>query len=151
MLGRLNRTKMNNLLLGQNIGRIACCEDHQPYIIPVTYAYDGSYIYGQMLEGKKLDILRENSSVCFEVDIMTDMRNWESVVVYGVFEELVGEEADAARDILFNRVLGLLTSSTVHTFGHNHNGEHFIKDENRVKPVMYRIKIDRMTGRYEKI
>ncbi len=149
MLGKLNTVQINSLLLGQNIGRMACCDNDKPYIIPVTYTYDGVYIYGQLLEGKKLDILRKNSNVCFEVDLMSDMRNWESAVVYGVFEELSGDEAENAREILFNRIFQLMTSSTVHTFGHKEKKT--VKDTNRFKPVMYRIKINEMTGRFEKL
>jgi nitroimidazol reductase NimA-like FMN-containing flavoprotein (pyridoxamine 5'-phosphate oxidase superfamily) len=148
MIGELDQNRISNILLSQVIGRIGCCEDNKPYIVPVTYTYDGSYIYGQSLEGLKMAILRKNPHVCFEVDIMTDMRNWESVLVYGVFEELEGEAAVKARNILFNRVLTLMTSSTIHTFGHNESRE--IEDENRIKPIMYRIKINEMTGRFER-
>ncbi|MFY7880631.1 MAG: pyridoxamine 5'-phosphate oxidase family protein, partial [Lacibacter sp.] len=86
MLGELNESQMNNLLSSQVVGRIACADDAQPYIVPVTYTFDGTYIYGQTNEGLKLDILRKNPNVCFEVDQMNDMANWQSVVVYGTFE-----------------------------------------------------------------
>jgi len=94
MLGTLNETQINNVLSSQVIGRLACTDGKQPYIVPVTYTYDGSYIYGQTNEGMKLNILRKNSNVCFEVDMMTDMRNWQSVIVLGKFEELKNKEAE---------------------------------------------------------
>jgi nitroimidazol reductase NimA-like FMN-containing flavoprotein (pyridoxamine 5'-phosphate oxidase superfamily) len=49
---------------------------------------------------------------------MTDMANWRSVLAYGTFEELKGEEARNAGAILFNRIFSLMTSSTIH--GHEH-------------------------------
>jgi nitroimidazol reductase NimA-like FMN-containing flavoprotein (pyridoxamine 5'-phosphate oxidase superfamily) len=149
MLGVLNDTQIKNLLSSQVVGRLACTDGSQPYIVPVTYSYDGKYIYGQTNEGLKLDILRSNSNVCFEVDAMTDMRNWQSVVVYGIFEELVGDEANEAKDIFFNRVLPLMTSYTLHPYGHEVNNA-TVDDSNRVKNVMYRILITRITGRFEK-
>jgi uncharacterized protein len=148
MLGELTKTQIENILTGQVIGRLACSDGKQPYIIPVTYAYDGMYIYGQTNEGTKLTILRKNPNVCFEVDIITDMRNWQSVVVNGVFEELDETEVEKARDILFNRVFSLLTSSTIHS--HEHGVSETLDDSNRVKYVMYRIEITSVTGRYEK-
>jgi nitroimidazol reductase NimA-like FMN-containing flavoprotein (pyridoxamine 5'-phosphate oxidase superfamily) len=148
MVGELNKDQINNVLSSQVLGRLACSKDGQPYIVPVTYTYDGAFIYGQTNEGVKLDILRANPTVCFETDIMLNMRNWQSVVVYGVFEELEGTVADEARETLFNRVYPLLTSSTVHTFQHEVTTE--VDDTTRVKTVMYRIKIDKVTGRFEK-
>ena len=148
MLGELNDTQIRNVLASQALGRLACTDKTQPYIVPVTYAYDGKYIYGQTNEGTKLKMLRKNPNVCFEVDMMTDMRNWQSVLVFGRFEELKTEAADKAREILFNRVFSLMTSSTLHTHEHQTNGK--IDDSTRVKIVMYRIKIKKVTGRFEK-
>ena len=148
MLGTLNETQINNVLSSQVIGRLACTDGKQPYIVPVTYTYDGSYIYGQTNEGMKLNILRKNSNVCFEVDMMTDMRNWQSVIVLGKFEELKNKEAEEARDVLFGRVFSLMTSSTIHVHEHATTGK--VDDTTRVKVVMYRIKIKKVTGRFEK-
>lgn len=148
MLGELNDIQINNVLSSQVVGRLACTDGKQPYIVPVTYTYDGDYIYGQTNEGTKLRMLRKNPNVCFEVNIMTDMRNWQSVIVYGKFEELKDDKANKARDILFGRVLSLMTSSTVHSQGHRETGK--IDDSTRIKHVMYRIKVKKITGRFEK-
>lgn len=148
MLGELNDTQINNVLSSQALGRLACTDGKRPYIVPVTYAYDGKFIYGQTNEGLKLKLLRKNPLVCFEVDMMTDMRHWQSVLVYGKFIELKNKESDNARDILFNRVLPLMTSSTVHPYGHNETVT--VDDSTRVKQVMYKIKIKKVTGRFEK-
>lgn len=148
MLGELNEMQIDNLLLSQAVGRIACCTKMKPYIVPVTYVYDGKFIYGQTREGLKLDILRKNPNVCFEVDVMTDMANWQSVVIWGTFQELKDKEADKARQYLFNRVLPLMTSATIHPNQHEVTTE--IDDSNRLKPVMYQIKITEKTGRFEK-
>ena len=148
MLGQLNETQINNVLSSQVVGRLACSDGKQPYIVPVTYTYDGEYIYGQTNEGAKLKMLRKNPNVCFEVDMMTDMRNWQSVIVYGKFKELKDEKEKEARDILFGRVFSLMTSSTIHEYGHEVTGK--VDDSTRIKHVMYRIKIKKVTGRFEK-
>lgn len=148
MIGSLNETQINNVLSSQVLGRMASTDGKQPYIVPVTYTYDGKYIYGQTNEGMKLDLLRKNPNVCFEVDMMTDMANWQSVIVFGKFEELKNKKAQKARDILFNRVFPLLTSSTIHA--HEHEVKEKVDDSTRIKHVMYRIKIKKMTGRFEK-
>ncbi len=148
MLGELNEVQINNVLSSQVLGRLACTDGKQPYITPVTYTYDGVYIYGQTNEGTKLKILRKNPNVCFEVDMVMNMANWQSVIAYGKFEELKNKEAENARDILTNRIYPMLTSSTIHTFGHETSSK--IDDSNQVKFIMYRIKIAKITGRFEK-
>ncbi|MFI5129133.1 MAG: pyridoxamine 5'-phosphate oxidase family protein [Chitinophagales bacterium] len=148
MLGQLSNAQINNLLSSQVVGRLACTDGKQPYIVPVTFCYDGKYIYGQTNEGTKLELLRKNANVCFELDVMTDMRNWQSIIIYGEFEELTDKEAEKAREILFDRVFPLLTSSTIHT--HEHEVAGTLDDSSRVKYVMYRIKINKITGRFEK-
>ncbi len=148
MLGELNYDEMISVLSSQALGRIACSDGLQPYIMPVTYAYDGKYIYGQSNEGTKLEVLRKNPNICFEVDRMTDMRNWQSVIVYGKFEELNAEEEKNARELLFNRVFTLMTNSAIHPFQHEVTS--ILDDSNRIKQVMYRISIQKLTGRFEK-
>ena len=147
MLGELDENRMKGILASQSLGRLACCNAGKPYIIPVTYAFDGDYIYGQTNEGLKLDIMRKNPRVCFEVDQMLDMRNWQSVIVNGKFQELNSEDAELARELLFGHVYTLAVSSTIHLHEHGNKGE--IDDSSRVKPVMYRIRIESMTGRFE--
>lgn len=148
MLGTLTEEQINNVLASQVMGHMACTDGRQPYIVPVTYSYDGKYIYGQTTPGAKLRVLRKNPNICFEVYMMTDMANWQCVLVFGRFEELKGAQADKARETLFSRVYGLMTSSTVHHHEHGTSGE--LDDSNRVKPIMYRIRIRKKSGRFEK-
>lgn len=148
MLGELNKTQINSILSSQVLGRLACTDGKVPYIVPVTYTYVDDYIYGQTNEGKKLKMLRKNNNVCLEIDMMTDMRNWKSVIVYGKFEELKNKEAEKARQILFENVFPLMTSSTVHAYEHEVSSK--VDDSTRIKDVMYRIKVKKITGRFEK-
>lgn len=147
MPGKLNETQIDNLLVSQSVGRIACTDGEKPYITPVSYVYDGKNIIGQTWEGMKLDIIRKNPNVCFEVDVMTSMNNWRSAVVSGIFHELAGEESEKARKYLFGRVLTLMTNSAIHQ--HEHEEICQVDDSSRIKPVMYQIEIKEKTGRYE--
>ncbi|MFN5479429.1 MAG: pyridoxamine 5'-phosphate oxidase family protein [Chitinophagaceae bacterium] len=150
MNGELNEQQINNILSSQAVGRIACCEKGFPYIVPVTYAYDGHYIYAQSIEGKKLELMRENPNVSFEVDISHDINNWQSAVVFGQFQELEGIEAEKARELLFTRVLPLMTISEIHLHEHGEGSGHELSDASRIKPVMFRIQITEKIGRYER-
>lgn len=148
MLGKLNDTQIKNLMLSQAIGRIGCISGNHPYIVPVTYVFNGKDIYGQANEGMKMDAMRKNPHVCFQVDLILNMANWQSVIVDGIFEELMGKEADKARAYLYESVLPLMTGSEIHSYGHTINGK--LDDGTRVKSVMYRIKIKKISGKFEK-
>ncbi|MGA1308192.1 MAG: pyridoxamine 5'-phosphate oxidase family protein [Candidatus Kapaibacteriota bacterium] len=150
MNGELNEQQINNILTSQLIGRLACCEDKYPYIVPVTFAYDGNYIYGQLVEGRKLELLRKNPNVCFEVDIANDIANWQSAIIFGQFEELKNDAAEEARILLFNKAMPLMTKSSIHLHEHDEGEGHELSDKSRIKPIMFRIKINEKTGRFER-
>ena len=150
MTGELNEQQINNLLTSQAIGRIACCDGHHPYIVPVIYSYDGHYIYGQSTEGQKLELMRENPNVCFQVDLSCDLNNWQSAIAFGQFEELQDETASTAREFLFSKVLPLMTPSAIHQHEHWEGNGHEISDKDQIKPIMFRIKINEKSGRFEK-
>ena len=148
MNGKLNETEIDNVLLSQSVGRIGCTDGKKPYITPVTYVYDGKNIIGQTKEGMKLDIIRKNANVCFEVEVMTSMNNWQSVVISGKFQELAGKAAEKAREYLFGHIFTLMTGSSIHQHQHKVTGT--VDDSNRIKPIMYQIKVKEKTGRFEK-
>src|SRR5215210_2019710 len=82
MIGKLNDTEIEEVLYDQVIGRIGCHADNIPYIVPVSYAYDGRYIYIHSKRGMKLNIMRKNPNICFEVEIFENMANWRTVIAW---------------------------------------------------------------------
>ena len=97
-----------------------------------------------------MDLMRQNPNVCFQVDISCNMDNWQSVVVFGQFEELKDESASKAREHLFSKVVPLMTSSVIHQHEHWEGGGHELSDQDRIKPLMFRIKVNEKSGRFEK-
>lgn len=148
MQGFLNKEQINNILTSQSIGRLACCDGLYPYIIPINYAYDGTYIYGQTNPGTKLEIMRLNPNVSFEVELVTNMRNWQSIVLQGEFEEIWDEPADEAWTTFRRNIFSVQTITKVH--GHEHEVTAQMADEDRMKLVMFRISIREITGRYQR-
>jgi nitroimidazol reductase NimA-like FMN-containing flavoprotein (pyridoxamine 5'-phosphate oxidase superfamily) len=149
MLGQLSDEQIINVLRSQVIGRIGCFADQEIYVVPVTYAYHEGYIYAHSREGLKVKMMRKNPQICFQVDAMENMVNWRSVIVWGHYEELKSEsEQQAGMKILVDRLMPLMTSETVRpSHGLSHPPETV---EKGMKAVVYRIKISKSTGRYEK-
>lgn len=150
MLGRLSETEIEAVLRREIIGRVACHSDGKTYVVPITYAYDTGAIYAHSAGGLKLRMMRANPNVCFEVDRMEDLANWQSVVAWGRFEELVGPEADHCMALLLARLLPLAASSeTSHPTPKSLTHQHRALEEGLVS-VAYRIAISEMSGRFER-
>ena len=147
MIGELNHTEVEEVLKNQLIGRIGCHAEGITYIVPVSYAYNEPYVYIHSLEGRKVDIMRKNPEVCFEVDVMNNMANWKSVIAWGTFEELKGgEEREKGLKILLDRSLPILSSEMTH-LGSDWPFSYHKADE--IGGVFYRIKLKEKTGKFE--
>jgi nitroimidazol reductase NimA-like FMN-containing flavoprotein (pyridoxamine 5'-phosphate oxidase superfamily) len=146
MFKQLDNTQIEELLHNQLVGRLGCHADGQTYVVPLSYAYDGKYIYGRTFEGKKLEMLRKNPGLCFQVDDTHDLSNWRSVICWGAFQELLDEpERKKAIDILSKRNLPLRHSETMHL---TPDGP-FIPDYEQVEGVLFRILLNTKTGKTE--
>jgi hypothetical protein len=73
------RMPVDDILHKALICRLAMCDGGQPYVIPLNFGYDGKALYFHCArEGKKLDILKKNNRVCFEVDVDHEVVKGES-------------------------------------------------------------------------
>lgn len=61
--------EIESILKQTSICRIGLCVDNIPYVVPMNYGYRDNCLYlHSAKEGRKIDIIRENPNVCFEVD-----------------------------------------------------------------------------------
>jgi len=143
----LEPSEIEEVLKEQLLGRIGCHSDGITYVVPVSYAYDGHSIIVHSLEGMKLDMMRKNPHVCFQIDSMKSMANWKSVIAWGVFEELTDQaEREEGLRWLVNRILPLDSSTTTHLFP---NWPFPPTDLQEIGGVIFRIRVTQKTGRFE--
>jgi nitroimidazol reductase NimA-like FMN-containing flavoprotein (pyridoxamine 5'-phosphate oxidase superfamily) len=140
LIHELTESECRDVLTRTHLGRLACSRHDQPYIVPIHFDFDGDSIYSFSTLGQKIDWMRANPKVCVEVDDITDKSNWTTVVVIGRYEELSDKPGDQgprnrARDLFEKRqewwfpAAGKLPAAEPGA------------------PVVYRIRIDRLTGR----
>ena len=150
MIGELSPSEIEGLLRRQIFGRIGCYADGLVYVVPVNYVYDADSIYGQTGEGMKVRMMRHSPNVCFQVDQVEDIGNWRSAICWGLYEELQGKQAADAMDRLVARLMPVVAMGR--SALRHHMTASSIRDAytaGRGEPLVYRIRLDRKTGRFE--
>ncbi len=82
------------------VGQAGLRHENQPYVVPVTLAYDevSRCLYGFTTPGQKIEWMRANPLVCVEVDEVAADDQWVSVIAFGRYEEVPeGPESDGGR------------------------------------------------------
>jgi uncharacterized protein len=147
MLGTLNSSEIEQVLREQIIGRIGCHSNGTTYIVPVSYAYNDESVIVRSRSGMKVDVMRNNPNVCFEVEEFTNMGNWKTVISWGTFKEITDtEERKEALQILLQRRLPMISSEMAQLSPHWPFNP---ADVNTIEGVVYKIELKEKTGRYE--
>lgn len=148
MIGQLTAEDIDVLLKQQLVGRIGCHAKGVTYVVPISYVYDDGNLYAHTIEGMKVDMMRRNPKICFQADDTRDLSNWQSVVLWGEFEELTQEpERTLALKKLTERRLPIISSETMHL-----TSQWPFQDEDisKITGVVFRIRVTERTGRFEK-
>jgi uncharacterized protein len=93
--------------------QVALCDDSVPYVVPVNFGYlHKSLFFHCAPQGKKLDIIRRNNRVCFQIGVDYEISRpeggpcrcssrYRSVIGFGTAKEVVGsEEKNKALNII---------------------------------------------------
>lgn len=142
LIHELNTPECEDLLRREHLGRLACTRDGQPYIVPIHFSYDPDHgcLYAFSTVGQKIVWMRENPKVCVEVEDIADKNRWTTVLVFGRYEEISDafEEAEMRRrawERFQHRPEWWFPAAAKLSSGEHH------------AMVIYRIVIDRLTGR----
>ncbi len=143
VIHELTPAECRAVLTRSRYGRLGCARDNQPYVVPISFYLDpeDDCSYGFTTVGQKVDWMRSNPRVCLEVDEIVDQFRWTTVIAFGHYEELPNAPLDTdarrrAYDLLQRHAewwlpgIGRLNAA-----------------EQAATSVIYRIHIDRMTGR----
>jgi hypothetical protein len=96
-----DRRQMDEIIRGSLVCRVAMVKDNAPYVLPMSFGYDGAAIYLHTApEGKKIEHFEANPQVCFEFERNVELRrdpqiackwsfSFESVIGHGTISELV--------------------------------------------------------------
>jgi uncharacterized protein len=135
----LDRADCEALLARNYVGRLAYARQHHVDIEPVHYVYSDGWIYGRTSEGAKLRMTGGGWwPVAFEVDEVTNLFQWKSVVVHGGFYTLSPDAAGRQAE-QWQRAVELLRSLIADTFTD--------QDPVPFRDVVFRIAVQDVRGR----
>jgi len=86
--------EIEQFLACARVGRLGMCLESGPYVVPIGFAYaDGKIFFHTCNKGLKMDAIRRNGNVCFEVDeALSDASMFKSVIVFGTVEIISDKE-----------------------------------------------------------
>jgi len=99
-----DRKEIDDIIQEALVCRLAFAMYNEPYLVPVSFGYDGEHIYFHTARtGRKLDFIHANPRVCFEVERNvgiiphpSEACKWsvsfESAIGYGTVSELLAPE-----------------------------------------------------------
>ena len=143
-----DRRTIDKIIAGCNICRIALARDNAPYMIPISFGYDGKCLYFHTAPtGKKIDYFLANPQVCFEfersIKLVTDENkackwsfSFQTVIGYGEIYEVIEKDlkAEALNQIMLH-----------------YSGKSWPYSEASIKSVrVWRLEIESLSGKQSK-
>lgn len=137
----MTSAEVEDMLLGNRIGRLACVLNGQPHIAPLSFVHRHGSLYCFSTEGRKIEAMRANPLVCVEFEDICHDRDWSVLLVEGHYQELT-EKTDPSSDLAYEFLQGRPAwwePAYVRTL--------VGPDDRPLKPVYFRINITKASGR----
>ena len=74
-----------SILKESRICRIGLVDQDKPYIVPMNFGYKNGTLYiHSAKEGRKIDLMKKNPNVCFEMDELVRLKKAKQACEWGV-------------------------------------------------------------------
>lgn len=139
-----DRDAMESILREATVCRVAFSVNDIPYVVPLNFGYeDGCLYFHSAPEGKKIEMIKQNRNVCFEVDIDHELVEAEKACDWTVrYRSVIGfgkaflvddpEEKRRALDVIV---------------GHYSDRSYEYTSEAVSRVAIIRVEIESMTGK----
>ncbi len=87
--------EIHDVLSKIEYGHLGCAMNGQPYVVPIHYYFEDSGLYIFTTIGMKTKYMDANPAVCLQVEEISNLDHWRSVIITGKAERLtVQDEID---------------------------------------------------------
>jgi nitroimidazol reductase NimA-like FMN-containing flavoprotein (pyridoxamine 5'-phosphate oxidase superfamily) len=142
LIQEMTRQASLEMLARAHVGRLACAQENQPYVVPFYFTYHSDSLYSFATVGQKIEWMRSNPLVCVEMDEVVSPEEWVSVIVFGRYEELPDTpHYEAERAVAYNLLQKkAMWWEPVYVKTTQHG------TQRPLVPVYYRIHVSQITG-----
>ena len=136
--------QMEQILAQAQVCRLAMVDQGQPYVVPLNFGYgDGCLYFHSAPEGRKIDVIKADPRVCFEVDELIKMNKAAAACDWGVsFKSVIGTGTARILDTPAEKKAGLDIIMA------HYSGRSFDYPEKMLaKTAVIQIHIHEMTGK----
>ncbi|GGW41170.1 pyridoxamine 5'-phosphate oxidase family protein [Arenibacter certesii] len=146
-MAELTISESTGILRNNYNGHLSYISQGKPFVVPITFYFDPSdnSIISYTGEGHKIDAMRKNPSVSMVTEQIQSLVNWKSALIQGEFEELEGSYARQKLHDFFEGVKSIIQRTENKEV--NFINEFSSKSYGRGTPIVYKIKIQEITGR----
>ena len=139
------RSVIDGIIRDSEYCHLSCCVEEQPYLIPVSFGYDGETIYiHTALTGKKIDYFEKNPRVCLSFVSQAELIshpnqacdwsfNFASVIAEGIIKEVLDTEEK--------------TSAINQIMTHYSGNDWDIPKKSLTSTRVWKITLDKLTGK----
>jgi hypothetical protein len=141
VIQQISEEECKAILADASFGQLGCSSEDQPYVVPITFAYEAEHLYVFSTPGQKIEWMRKNPKVCVQVTKIENETAWVSVIVIGSYQELrqpqYTEERTHARKLLEKHVRWWQTALAERQSK---------SDDELIQPLLFRIHVGSLTG-----
>ena len=139
-----DKSEIESIIRKAQVCRLGLSDEGLAYIVPLCFGYDGKHLYfHSAMKGRKIEILKRNNQVCFELDIDTQINSGKNACDWGMkYRSVIGygtagfiqepSEKRQALDIIM---------------GQYANGAFEYSDKALKKTLIIKVNISHMTGK----
>lgn len=139
-----DKTEIEKIIQKALVCRVALADGDSPYVVPVCFGFkDGAIYFHSAHEGKKIEILRKNNKVCFEMDVDSKVIEGEKGCEWGIqYASVIGYgTASFVEDIEEKRkALHIL-------LGHYSDKSYEFPEQSVNEVAIVKIRVESMTGK----
>ena len=87
-----NREEIETILRQSKVCRLAMVDGDKPYMVPMNFGYsDGCLFFHCANQGRKIDVIKKNPNICFEVDELIRLKKASLACDWGIdFKSVIG-------------------------------------------------------------
>ena len=139
------KSEIEAVIAKASVCRLAMVHENAPYVVPLCFGYENNTLYfHSAMEGKKIEILKKNNRVCFEMDVRAELiRKGSNACEWGMtFQSVIGFGRASFLDdaALKRRALDIIMYQYA-------EGSFEYKDSALEKTAVIKVDIDHMTGK----